>query len=115
VPPRGPAFDLLFRRLRKPQRKAHVRLDRHMRVQGVGLKHHRDVTLLGSDIVDDPAADGDASIGNLLQTCNHPQQGGFSASRGADENDEFTVLDVDIDPMQDLQVTIVFARFRDTD
>ncbi len=51
------ALDLGARLAPQLQAEAQVLGDRHVRIQGVALEHHRDVTILRRDIVDDAAAD----------------------------------------------------------
>ena len=66
--------------------------NRHMRVQSIVLKHHRDVPIRRVHIVDHPVADFQRAFGDILQPCDHPQQGGFAAARRADQNDKLAVL-----------------------
>ena len=55
---RGDALvDLVLRRASQLQPEAHVVVDRHVRVEGVVLEDHRDVAVLGRQVVDDPVAD----------------------------------------------------------
>jgi hypothetical protein len=67
------------------QAEAHVLLDRHMRVERVGLEHHRHAALGRVDPGDIAPADGDAALGGLLQPRDHAQKRGLAAARGADE------------------------------
>ena len=65
-----------------------------MRVERVGLKHHGDVSIPRRHIVDQPIADADLSPACLFKPRNGAQECGFSASRGADQHDEFAVRDL---------------------
>src|SRR5205807_443014 len=78
--------------------------DRHVRVQGVGLKHHRDVAVLGGDVVDDPVADQDPPFADLLEPRQHAQRGGLAAAGGADEHHELLVFDLDVEVLDDREV-----------
>jgi hypothetical protein len=49
-------MDLLLGHLPQLQPERHVLVHRHVRVQGVVLKHHRDVAVLRRDVVDDALA-----------------------------------------------------------
>ena len=51
---------------RQGQRERHVLAHCHVRIQGVVLEHHRDVTLFRRDIVDPLVADADLAGGDLL-------------------------------------------------
>ena len=68
-----------------------------MRIQRVILKYHRDITILRRDVVDDAIPDPDFSLGNLFESGDHAQRGGFSTAGGADQNHKFPVLDFEID------------------
>jgi hypothetical protein len=54
-----------------PQAERKVVEDRHVRIQRVGLEHHRDVALLGRHRVHDPAIDRDRPGADRLQTREH--------------------------------------------
>ena len=56
---------------------------RHVRVERVALEDHRDVAILGRDVVDDPVADLEGPVGDLLEPGDHPQAGGLAAARTA--------------------------------
>src|ERR1700753_255113 len=81
-----------------------------MRIERIILEYHRDVPLLGLDIVDDPVADRDRPRGDVLQPRQHPQQGRFAAAGGADQDHESAVLDRDRDAVQNLKATKRFAH-----
>ena len=51
--------DLRFGDLPQLQRERHVLVHRHVRVERVVLEHHRDVAILGRDVVDHALADPD--------------------------------------------------------
>ena len=89
-----PAPDLVLRRLALLQAEGEVLLDGHVRVERVVLEHHRDVAVLGRQVVDDPAADGDRARGDLLQPGDRPQRGRLAAAGGPDEDHELAVVDV---------------------
>ncbi len=52
-----PLVDLVLRDLRQLEREADVVVDAHVRVQRIVLEHHRDVSVLGLDIVDHTVTD----------------------------------------------------------
>jgi hypothetical protein len=103
-------LDLGARNPALPQRKPHVLANVLVRIKRVILKHHRDVAVLRGNVVDHAASDRNLPAGDVFQTCNHPQKGRLSASRRADQRDEFTILDVDGDAVQHLDRAVGFAR-----
>src|SRR5690606_5960167 len=97
----GNAFDdLRLRHLRVFQSEGEVLPDGHMRVERIGLEHHGQPALCRRHIVHPLAVDLDVAAGDLFQAGDHPQQCRFSAAGGADENDEFSIADVEIDIVQ---------------
>ena len=73
-----------------------------MRVERVVLEYHRDVALLGRDVVDDAIADRDLAARDAFEAGDHPEQRRFSAARRPDQGDELAVDDIDADAVQDL-------------
>jgi hypothetical protein len=61
-----PQLDLGHWHLGDLQAVSHVVEDRHVRVERVILKHHRDVALARLDVVDDPAADRDLAFADFF-------------------------------------------------
>ena len=64
-----------------------------MRIERVILEHHRDIAVLGRQVHDILAADGQGSATDLLKPGDHPQGGGFSASGWTHEYQELPVID----------------------
>jgi len=83
------------------QSECHVVVHAHMRIQGIGLKHHGAATVRSRYCVDRLPVDADRAGAWRLQPCDHPQQGRLAASRRADEDDELPVVDRQVDAMQD--------------
>jgi hypothetical protein len=110
------AVDLRFGSLAQFQTKGHVVIDTHVRVQSIALEHHRDVAILGWDIIHNTIADQDIPLGDLLQPCQHAQAGGLAAARRTHEDDEFLVLDVDVEvaDCSDIAVPLVHVVVRYT-
>ena len=84
----------------------HVVKDRHVRIERVVLKDHRAVAVLGFEVVDDPVADREFPGGDRFEPRDHAQKGRLAAARGADDHDEFAVLDVERDAVDDLDVAV---------
>ena len=74
------------------QAEGEVVIDRHVGVEGVVLEDHGDVAVLRGQVVDDLAGEGDGARGGLLQAGDEAQGGGLAAARGADQDEEFLVL-----------------------
>src|SRR5690606_14718444 len=74
--------------------ESHVLRDRHVRVQRIGLEHHRDVAVFGGDPGDVLAADGDGALVDVLQAGEHTQRGRLPGTVGADQHEEFAIGDV---------------------
>jgi hypothetical protein len=82
------------------QGEGHVVVDGHVRVERVGLEHHGDAALRRRHVVHDHPVDLERAAGDLLQPRDHPQKRGLAAARGADEDDQFALFDVEIDVAQ---------------
>ena len=68
-----------------------------MGIQRIVLEHHGDVAVLRRNVVDQLVADVKLTIGDFFQAGDHSQGGGFSATGGTDQDDEFLVLDFQIE------------------
>ena len=110
-----PAADLGLGDAAVAQRERHVLEHRHVRVERVVLEHHGDVAILGIELVDDPAVDRDLAGSDVLEAGDHAQQRALAAARGADEDDELVVGDVEVHAMHDGDVAIRLADPVETD
>ena len=68
-----------------------------MRVERIILKDHGDVAILRRQVIDDLAADINGAGGDFLEARDHAQRRALAATRGADQNDEFIVGNIEID------------------
>ena len=68
-----------------------------MRVERVALEDHRDVAVTRRHVVDDPLADPERALGDLLEPGDHPQRRRLAAAGRADEDHELAVADLEID------------------
>ena len=91
------AVDLILRGLAQLQTECDVLVNGHVGVQSVALEHHGDIAILRRDVVDQTAADVHLALGDLLQAGDHAQGSGLAAARGADEDDEFLILDLQVE------------------
>jgi hypothetical protein len=95
------------------QPEADVSRDRHGRVQRVGLKHHRDIAVLGCKVHDRASADQDIAAGRLVEPGNHVEQGRLAASGRPEQNQEAPVLELDVDAVKNLYGAVGFAHILD--
>ena len=91
-----PLVDFFLIHLTQPQGESHVFIHRDVGIESVVLEHHGDIPILGLHVVHQAVADIQLSAGDILQARHHPQGGGFSAARRADEYDEFLVFNFQI-------------------
>src|SRR5262249_38118657 len=87
-----------FWELLQAQPERDVLVDREVRVERVALEHHRDVTVAGRDVVDDPRPDAHDALGDLLEAGEHPQRRRLPAAGGADQHHELAVGDLERQP-----------------
>ena len=99
--------DLFLRGAGDLQGEAHVVGNGHVRVQGVVLEHHCDVAVLRLHRGDVLATDEDASLVDLFEACEHTQGRRLTATRRADQHQEFAILDVEV---QIIHRRLVIAR-----
>jgi hypothetical protein len=76
-------------------------------IQGVILEHHRDVAILGGNVVDEFAVDVEFALGDVLEAGDHAERRGFSAARGTDEDDKFLVVYGDVGVLDGAYVALV--------
>ncbi|MPM84688.1 hypothetical protein SDC9_131761 [bioreactor metagenome] len=86
--------DLSLGNLAQLESERHVFIHGHMRVERVVLEDHRDVAILGGNVVDETVADVKLTLGNLFQTGDHAQSCRFAAAGRPDENHKLFVRDV---------------------
>ena len=68
-----------------------------MREQGVTLEHGVDLPLVGRHIVDDLAIEGDCAGCGRQEAADDPQCGSLAAAGGAQQGEEFMIVNVEID------------------
>ena len=106
-------LDLGLGRPLQLEREGHVVGDRHMRVERIVLEHHRDVALLGRNVVHDLRADAKLAAGHAFQSRDHAQEGGFAAAGRPDQDHELAVLDLDGDTVNDRDGSEVLSNVAD--
>ncbi len=92
-----PSLDLRLGDLPQLEAECQIVANAHVRVERVALEDHRDVAVLGRDVVDDPIADPQEAVGDVLEAGDHAQAGGLAAARGPDQDHELAVGDLDVE------------------
>ena len=101
------ALDFVFRELSKLEAESHVVIDRHMRIQSIVLENHRDVAVLGLDIIDQAIADIAFAVADFLETGDHAQGGRLAAAGRTNQDDEFFIRDFDVEIADGDDITFV--------
>ena len=65
-----------------------------MRIKGVVLEYHRNISVLGLEVVDYLVVNAKLARSYLLKACYHTQGCGLATARRTDEYDKFLVLDI---------------------
>ena len=86
-----------------------VARDRHVRIERVGLEHHRDVAILRVDIGDVAIADQQLALARVDQAGDDVEQRGLAAAGGAEQHEEFAAFKRDVDALQRLDSAIALA------
>ena len=112
------AVDLRLGDLLQLEGEGHIIINSHVGIERVVLEDHGDVAVLRGDVVHELAVDVQLALGDLLQTGDHAERCGFAAAGRADEDDEFLVLDVEVELLHgddallgDLKVVLLLGDF----
>ena len=92
------------------QRKADVFRHAHGRVQRVALKHHRNIALRRRHAHHIATTDPYLAFGGFIKSGNDVEQSGLAAARGADQNQELTGGDIDVDALEHLHHLVALAK-----
>ena len=92
-----PLGDGAGRRSPHPEPEGEVLPHRHVGIERVALKHHRDVALLRRQPGHVELADQHPACGGGLQPGDHPERGALAASRGSHQDHELAVGDFDVE------------------
>ena len=95
-----PAATSAFGRPRIFSGKPMLRLDGHVRVEGVVLEDHRHVAVFGPQVVGQPAVDVDLAVGGILQPGDDLQERALAAARRPEQDEELARLDIEVDALQ---------------
>ena len=91
---------LVLRHFCDTQAKGDVFKHVQMRKQRIFLEHRVDLPLMGRDIVDPLAVEGHIAACGRGETADDPQCGSLAAPTGAKQREEFGIVDVKIDVIE---------------
>jgi len=89
---------------REFESEGHVLVDRHVRIERIGLEHHGDAAIRRRHLVHQLPADIELALGDLLEAGDDAERGALAATRRADEDDELAVLHLEVDVVQHLDL-----------
>ena len=110
-----PRVDLGLRRAPQLERKGHVVVDAHMRIERVVLEHHGDIALRRRDAVDALVADIDFARRDRLEPGDDPEQRGLAAAGRADKDDELVICDFEVEIGDHGKVAVALDEIADRD
>ena len=96
------AVDLRPRQARHLQAEADIAAHAHMRIERIGLEHHREPALGRRRVDHVLAVDQDLPAGHVLEPGDQAQQRGLAAAGGPDEHHEGAVLDLQVGALDDV-------------
>ena len=101
-----------LRRRQPPHAERHRDVAGHgeVGIERVALEHHRQISVGSPKMAGRRPADLDTALVGALEPRHDAQEGGFSASRGPDQRQEFPVGDRQVDLLQDLRRPERFAQ-----
>ena len=84
--------------------------DRQVRVERIGLEHHRDVALARREIVGEVAVDPKFAVGDFLEPRDHAQRRRLAAARRPDKHQELAIGDGEVERIHgDLAVVVTLG------
>ena len=95
------------------QRESNVPGHAHVRIERITLEHHRDVAVAAGQESDIAIGHMDAARAWRFQPGDHVQQRALAATRGADQDQELTGLDLDVYAFEHFDGTEGFADLAD--
>ena len=89
------------------QRIRDVLLDGEVRKQRIVLKHHADVALVRRHGIEQRAVEPDLAAGGKFEAGQHHQAGGLAGARRPEQRQEFALIDVQIQLLDDQRFAVV--------
>ena len=90
-------FDQRARLLADLERESQVLGDAEVGIERIALEDHRDVAQARRQVIGERAADREHALGDRLEPSDHAQRRRFAAPGRSDQNQEFAVLDLQIE------------------
>jgi hypothetical protein len=75
-------------------------------IERIALEDHRDVAVLGRDVVDNALADPQRPAGDLLEPRDHPEGGRLAASGRPDQDHELAIADLDVHVLDGVEIAV---------
>ncbi len=73
------------------------------------MKDHGRVPVLWGQIIHHPVVDFNGAAGDILESGDHSQGGGFATAGRTDENNKFLVFNFQIDAVDDFEFAVFFT------
>ena len=105
------SLDFFLRNAADLEPVSHVVEDRHVRIKRVVLEDHCAVAVFGLELIDDAPADPELARSDFFEASYHAQQRRLAAPRRADDYDEFAVLDIEREPVDDFRIAVTLSEF----
>ena len=110
-----PGFELRLGHLLNPQAEGHVLKDIHVGEQGVLLKDGIDLPLMGRNVINPHAVEEHIAGGGLLKAADDTKCRGLATPGGAKQREEFLVIDIKVDVVQNDVVVKFHEAIRQAD
>ena len=110
-----PPVDLVLRQLGHPQAEGYVVVDIQMREQGIALKHGVDLAFVGRYVIEYRSVKGHRAGGGGQKPADDPQRGGFAAAGRAEQCEEFMIIDIKIDVVENTLPVELHGKIPESD
>jgi hypothetical protein len=91
------ALDGFFGHLAEFKTERHVVEYGHVRIKSVVLEYHRDISVLGGNVIYESVADEKFTLGDFFETCDHTKGCGFTATGRTYEDDKLGIFDFKVE------------------
>ena len=105
--------DLSLGHLAELEAEGEVFVNGHVRPQVVALEHHCGRALLGGQADDGLTIDGDVAARDVEEAADGAQDGGLAAAGGAEEGDDLTFVNIEVDVFDTVAVVVLLGHILD--